>query len=221
MKVVVYTAAIGETEPVKTPAVIDRAVAYLCFTDRPEQVPEPYEAIPVVQEIDTRMQSRRVKILADHPRLRAAEATLWHDASYRLTRPVSWVARGLRQADLVGLRHPRRSLIEDEAIIIAKYGYLPKQRALDLVIRYRAEGYAGEVMTSGGLLARRVCPLMDAFKACWWQEASTNWGGRDQASLDYAAWLHGVRIRHIHGTIRLNKYADFRPVAVPELEAVC
>ncbi len=223
MILVVFTAAIGVTEPVRAPHVVDPTVQYLCFTDRPEAVPAPYEVIVVPSTESPRTASRRIKILADHPRLVAAEATLWHDASYRLTRTLRWVGHGLTRADLVGLRHPRRTLIEVEGAVIARYGYLSPEDAQRHVARYRAEGFAGTSITSSGLLARRVSPVMRACNACWWTEVSTCWGGRDQASLDYAAWRVGARIRHAPGSIRANRYAQWRvppPVApVVALEA--
>ncbi len=208
MTVTVFTAALGTTDTVRAPLEVDPAVRYLCFSDRP--VVQPYEWIQTEPTDDPRSASRKLKILADHDELQA-DLTLWHDASYQLHRALSWVRDGLKNADMVALRHPRRNRIEDEAPIVAKYGYLTIDLALAHVARYRDEGFTENVLTSGGLLARRVSAKMQRFNTVWWGEVQ-QWGGRDQASLDYSAWREHVRILHLHGTVRLNAYAGWRPL---------
>lgn len=218
MNIVVFTARCGETDTLLTPAVVDPRARYLCFSDTPCTV-APYEWIPLPPASNPRLESRRIKVLADHPLLEQADATLWHDASYRLRRGVDWVARRLARNELVAMRHPKRCRIEDEAAMVARYGYLPLEEANAIVARYRAAGYTDEVMTSNGLLARRVSPRMRAFNRTWWAEVQ-RWQGRDQVSLGYAAYRMGIRIGVLKGKIRQNPFARWRedqeePQAVP------
>lgn len=211
MKLIVYTAAIGETDTVQAPAVIDPQVEYVCFSDRP--CPAPYERIAVPTEADGTPASRFYKILASHPRLQQAEATLWHDASYRLTSALDWARKELLWANAIAMRHPRRDRIEDEAIAIARWGHVTTTRALALVAEYRAAGFHAQELTSGGLIARRVSPQMTEMNARWWAEVQ-RWHYRDQACLDYVAWATNVGIAHVSGTVRNNPYAAWRvPVA--------
>ncbi len=208
MRTLVFTAAIGDTDVVRPPRVIEPDVTYLCFSDR--EVVAPYLRVHVYPEDAPMLAARRIKILADHPMLRAADALLWHDASYQLSGPVSgWVAEHLVAHDIAGLRHPRRGLIETEARVVAKYGYLHENAALGHVARYRAAGFTGAVITATGLLARRVSPTTARFNALWWGEAM-QWSGRDQTTIDYAAWVSGASIRHLDGTIRDNPFAGWR-----------
>lgn len=215
MKIVVFTARCGETDALRPPDVIDPRARYLCFSDTPCDV-APYEWIRLPRARDPRLESRRIKILADHPILDRADATLWHDASYRLKRGTDWVSRRLVHYDLVAMRHPKRRRIEDEAVMVARYGYLPIEEATALVAGYRAAGYTDEAMTSNGLLARRVSPRMRAFNQLWWAEVE-RWRGRDQVSLGYAAFREGIRIGYLKGRIRRNPFARWReiPQAVP------
>lgn len=208
-RIVVFTAAIGDTDTVRAPLVVDPRVQYVCFSDRP--CVEPYVHIPVVTEERPHLAARRIKILADHPILQAANVTLWHDASYRLQGDLQWLAQ-LRHVPLIALRHPRRTRIEDEAAVVAKYGYVTVETGAAHVARYRAAGFAANVLTASGLLGRRVSPSMRAFNACWWQEVQL-WNGRDQTSLDFAAWRSGITVGHLEGTIRANAYADWREAA--------
>ena len=211
MRMVVFTAVIGQTEALQSPWVIGRNVRYLCFSDQPVQVP-PYEWVPVEAGDDTpRRASRRVKILQAHPILQSADLTLWHDASYRLTRDPHWAVKRLAAADIVAMRHPRRATIELEALAIARYGYVTVDQAEANVARYRAEGFDGG-LTSAGLLGRHRSDRIDAFNALWWQESQDQWGGRDQGSIDYAAWKTGASITYIPGTVKANQYAAFRPI---------
>lgn len=212
MRLVVFTSAVGDTDAVRPPLVVDAGVRYLCFSDRP--CPAPYEWMPVDPAELPLAAARRVKVLADHPVLRSAHATLWHDASYQLTASIAWVAAGLKRADALALRHPRRGSIEAEAPMIARYGYVPLEVAYAHVHRYRADGFLDNVLTVSGLLARCVSPVTESFNRLWWDEVQ-QWGYRDQGSLDYAAWKAGLRIAHLDGTIKDNAYASWRQVAVP------
>ncbi len=206
--VLVFTAALGLTDTVRAPHVVDPTARYVCFTDQATVV-APYELIRVDATAHPQRESRRYKILADHPILRGAEMTLWHDASYVLQRTVTWVSKRLQEADLVALRHPRRGRIEDEALAIARYGYVTPEGGQAHVARYRAEGFLDNVLTASGLIGRRSSPVIATFNALWWEEIQA-WGGRDQGSLDYAAWRTGVRVSHVNGTIRHNTFAGWR-----------
>lgn len=212
MSVVVFTAMFGTTDMVRPPLVVDSSVQYLCFSDRPVSV-APYECIVMPASTTPMLSARRVKILADHPRLLDADVTLWHDASYRLRRNMSWLRRGLRRADLVAMRHTRRTRIEDEALVIARYGYVTPTQGQALVAGYREAGFGLDQLTTTGLLGRRVSVEMAQFNALWWAEAQ-RWNGRDQASVDYVAWRTQIRVACAPGTVRNNRYATWREAAV-------
>lgn len=214
MKLIVFTVMLGETIPLLPPDLKrtrahETTVRYLCFSDRPCIV-EPYEWIPLPESDRPQFDSRRIKVLADHPVLQSADVTLWHDASYRLLRSPLWAVKVLLSHDLAGLRNKSRVVIDDEAMRIAHYGYVSPIMAMAHVARYRAEGFTEtDGLTAGGLLARRSSRIMSIFNRIWWAEVQ-RWGGRDQGSLDYAAWKAGLRVRHLLGTIKANEYADWR-----------
>ncbi len=220
MTCVVFTAALGiSTDRIRPPLVVDLSTRYVCFSDTPVDVP-PYEWIAVPSEDRSMLAARRIKILADHPVLQAADATLWHDASYQLKRGPAWALNRLRTADVVAMRHPRRSSIDAEAVAIARYGYLSLDLAYAHVARYRAAGFREDILTCTGLLGRVNSDATRAFGQLWWAEAQ-QWGGRDQGSVNYAAWRAGVRLKHVKGTIKDNRYAGWRvpPVDRPISEA--
>lgn len=212
MNIVVYTAALGDTDTVRAPIVIDSSVRYVCFSDRP--CVAPYEHVLTEPTDHPQLDARRIKILADHPILQAADVILWHDASYRLLRTLRWLVKGIAKADVIAMRHPRRTRIEDEALAIARYGYVTPAQAVAHVARYRAAGFLENVLTASGLIGRRVTNAVARFNAIWWREVSEQWNGRDQGSIDFALWRAGVTVHHMPGTVRSNKYAAWRPLRV-------
>jgi len=215
MTMVVFTAALGATDQLRPPAVIEPGVRYLCFTDRP--CPAPYERIDTPTTADPKFAARHVKVLADHPLLTSADATLWHDASYRLLCLPSALLRRLNHYDAVAMRHPRRKHIEAEAVAIARWGYVTLAEGAAIVAGYRSDGFSANVLSCTGLLGRRVSPAMQRFSRLWWAEVE-RWRGRDQGSVDYAAWRAGISIGYVKGTIKDNGFASWRVPA--EAEAV-
>lgn len=217
MGLVVYTAVIGdETDELRSPLVHDAKARYVCFSDQPVCVP-PYEWVRVAATRNPRLASRAYKILGTHPALDGATMTLWHDASYQLTRDVRWVREMLKpRVDLVAFQHARRKRTLDiEARRLVQYGYLTRDEATAHLDRYRSAGFAYEgPVTCGGLLARRRSLRMAQFNQQWWAEVQL-WGGRDQASLDYVAWSMGITMKHLDGQIKANAYAQWREVAIP------
>lgn len=210
MKIVAYTARFGETDDLRPPTTVDPRVRYLCFSDQPCDV-EPYEWIRMPPTSNPRLAARRIKVLADHPLLTAARVTFWHDASYALTASPRWMLHLVpTDVDVFAMQHPRRFRIEQEAVAIARYGYLPIETAEAYVADYRSEGFTIDVLTASGLLGRRASARTTRFNESWWVEVQ-RWNGRDQASIDYAAWKSGAVLYHAPGTIKSNPYASWRP----------
>ena len=215
---IVYTAVLGETFPVCKPTAIDPDVRYLCFSDQP--CAAPYEWIPTAPDPTPSLAAKRIKILADHPVLQEAEILLWHDSTYRLMGNLRWARKALVRADLAVMPHFRRTVLEHEGQAIARYGYLTPQQAEARVKWYRRKGFPTDwPVSSGGLVVRRLTPEVRAFNARWWRETTHVWGGRDQGSLDFSAWVEGVRMEHLPGTVRDNPYAIHKsshPAPLPD-----
>lgn len=212
MKFVVYTARFGDTDELRAPDVIDPRVRYICFSDVRVTV-EPYECVVLPRATHPRLAARRIKVLADHPLLTSAHLTIWHDASYAWKTSPRFMCGLANDAPVFAMQHPRRFRIEDEAVSIARYGYVPRETAEGYIAEYRADGFDLDVLTATGLLGRRPGASTTAFNARWWTEVQ-RWNGRDQASVDYAAWKAGLSIFHVPGSIKLNPYATWRE-AVP------
>jgi len=209
MRVTVFTAIFGQTDPLLQPTVVMAGVDYVVLSDRDHAV-WPYRSVRVdAAALGPQLTSRRVKILADHPALGEPDMVLWHDAAFRMDCDPVKLALGLPDdVDLVAFRHPHRSQIEDEGTAIANYGWVPRDRVLAQVAAYRAEGFRQDCITSTGFCLRRRTPAVQAFNLFWWAEVE-RWGWRDQMSVDYAIWRTGVRLSYIPGHYRDNPYAKW------------
>jgi hypothetical protein len=207
MTVIVFTCVLGDTDPLRSCRATP-GVRYLCFADREMNVP-PYQIIRYeAGPLGPRLASRKLKILADHPALAAADVTLWHDAAYQLhCNPLTLATGALLEHDVVAMRHPHRNRIEDEAAVIARLGYMPRETLTAQIASYRAAGFTDQrAITSTGFCFRRRTPAVLAWQTLWWAEVA-RWGYRDQMSVDYALWRTGVTINYIPGHYRDNPHA--------------
>lgn len=208
MTLTVFTCVIGRTDQLKRPSVVNPNVRYVCFSDTAQRVP-PYEVVRVEASSDPRLLSRELKILANHPGLGSPTATLWHDAAFRLEcDPQAIAVALLSDSNMVALKHPHRDQIEDEAVAIDKWGYVPMPTMQAQIASYRAEGFTQSHITSTGLCFRRTTEHLAAFNAFWWQQVQ-QWGWRDQMSVDYAMWKTGVTATYMDGHYRRNPYATW------------
>jgi hypothetical protein len=215
MTFTVFTAVLGDTDPLKRPTVVAKGIRYVCFADRPIVQP-PYEIVRVSTPDGPRLTSRRLKILADHPALGSPEASLWHDAAFQLACDPRGLLSLLDGTDMLALRHPHRDQIEDEAAEIARFGYVDLGVLTRQVANYRGAGFVQTAITSTGLCLRRHTPAVAAFNRAWWAEVR-KWHWRDQMSVDYARWITGVQVKYLSGHYRQNPYARwscYQPKAV-------
>ena len=206
MAVIVFTCTLGDTDPLR-PARHTPGVKYLCFSDKPVNVP-PYTYIPYdCGDLGPQLASRKLKILADHPELHGSDVTLWHDAAYQLhCDPQTLATSSLRTCDVVAMRHPHRNRIEDEGAAIVTLGYMPADTVAAQIAHYKGQGFSQSAITSTGFCIRRRTPAVEAWQALWWDEVA-RWGYRDQMSVDYALWKSEVRIHYIPGHYRDNPHA--------------
>jgi len=208
MRLTVFTCVIGATDPLRRPRIHNRSVRYVCFSDVQQSVP-PYTTILIPKADNHKLQSREIKILANHPALGDCDATLWHDAAFRLDcDPLKVASFLLDDTNMVALRHPHRDTIEEEAEAINKWGWIPMETMQAQIASYRADGFKQQHITSTGLCFRRRTPALDAFNLFWWAQVQ-QWGWRDQMSVDYALWKTGVRPHYIPGHYRDNTYAKW------------
>jgi len=213
--VAVFTTVLGTTDPLRPPSSVNRQARYYCFADRETRV-RPYEWVPVRihqephQPYDhaARLASRQLKILANDPAMNSPDIVLWHDAAFQLRcDPVALAHEMPPETDMVAFRHPHRDRIEDEAVAIARLGYMTEAVVKAQVAAYREGGFRNQTtITSTGFSLRRCTDRVRTFNQLWWDEI-LRWGWRDQMSVDYAIWKTGLVAEYITGHYRDNPYA--------------
>ncbi len=190
----------GRDEPLPVPP--GDVAEHILFTDGPGA--DGWEVRRVEASTDPRMAARKIKTLA----LESTDANIvvWVDGRIRVTgkplRPL--LRRALQDSDIAGYPHPWRKTIASEAAECHKLGLAPAPALRAQVAAYTADGYADD----GGLwntmvLARRNTPTMRELGRAWWDEISRH-TARDQISLPYLLWKHGIRAGLLGGDVYRN-----------------
>lgn len=211
---VVYTCWLGGYEDVLQPVACARnpRVDYRCFTDDATFAVRGWRMLPVPRESDPVRQARRLKILA-HETVSDALCSLWLDASFELlVDPWSIAERWLWQTDMVAMRHPDRTTIQQEGEEIVRLGRAPAGPVAAQLLRYQAEGFNPDqqtVLTSTGFCLRRHTARVIAFNKLWWRLFDDAGHTRDQMSIDVALSRSSVDLTYLAGHYRENPYARF------------
>lgn len=205
---IVYTTVFGRTDPLHEPRVRGNA-RFICFTDQPIKS-RHWEIVRVErQEAPTRA-SRLMKALSHH-HFPEVEWVLWMDANFTLTVDPEQLKK---HGDFVNFVHPDRTRITDEAEAIIRLGKAKADAIHRQLAKYHAEGFDTDaspqaVLSCNGVILRRQTPQVRALNEAWAHEVATE-TLRDQMSLDYVCWKHGMELAKWPGTHQDNPYFLFK-----------
>lgn len=194
MKGVIYTAITGGYDDLAVPAQRLDGVDYLCYSDDARSGTGAWRIVPFDWvHNDPGRAAKRVKILA-HRYLREYDWSLWLDGNVHITGDLSFfLAEHLPRSPLQAFRHPRRSCIYQEALhcVMRK-----KDNALTIdsqMARYRREQMPADFGLSENnvLLRQHRHPEVQSVMEFWWREIASG-SRRDQLSLSYVLWKHGL-----------------------------
>lgn len=210
MKIVVVTALIGDSESPPPLGPIEPNVRYVCVTDR--DVPG-WERLPPPDD-SPRRAARRVKTSVCE-RFPSADASIWVDASFTLTATPSGIVAAAKATgkQIVGMRHPDRNRIRDEADVIVKIGLAQELAVRQQLATYQSMGFDTDenpqkCLTTTGLLIRFHNFHVTKFNAAWWEEID-RFTPRDQLSIDFVAKKCGMEIGYLPGNYRDNAFAHY------------
>lgn len=124
-----------------------------------------------------------------------APASIWVDASYRITSP-TFALEVLALADPIAqFAHPWRDCLYSEAAEVARLGMDPDGIAAWQVDRYRkAKHPEGWGLWASGVIARQHTPAVKRMGAMWAKEVESG-SSRDQVSQPYV--LRKTRLRPV------------------------
>ena len=208
---VAYTAAIGDTDPIRPPFYQDADWHYVAFTDNPRFRSNVYEVRHIEspkRQVDKARLARRLKVMA-HEQFPDAEYSLWFDASFQLTATPDIALHLMGEADMIAFEHPHREHAMQEAQQVVRLGFDSGDVVIPQAQRYIDEGFTQQQsITTTCYMLRRHTPKVEAFNAAWWHEIEHgSW--RDQISVDYCAWKHQLNVAYIEGHYKHNPYATW------------
>ncbi len=212
MKIAIITANFGGYETLK-PAVPqdDCDSEFICVTDDLEQEANGWSLVSrhvVTAPEDNNMRGKPAKML---PWLyTGAEASIWIDASFRITSRRMAVELIERAHPVAQFLHPDRDCIYEEAEFSST---LDRYKSLPLMAQIAS--YAGEHpahwgLWAAGVIARHHTDEVARMGEMWLSECR-KWGPQDQVSQAVALRRAGIRPASLPGSLYANRWLSFEP----------
>lgn len=212
MRIVVYTALIGNIDRLWSVMPGSDGVQHVAFVDAPKreaglwggQPPAPtpgtghhsgpptWEQRIVEPQWDNRRTARHYKTLP-HRYLPDADVWIWVDANVRARIGPQDVVRRYATGDLATFDHWDRRCLYAEAAFCAAHGKDDRRVLEAQVGRYRAAGMPRDWgLAATRAVVRRNTESVRALNEAWWAEIECG-SVRDQVSLPFVCWRAGLR----------------------------
>lgn len=209
MRAAIVTAVYDAYDTVKPPLPQRGAdVEWICVTDDPASVPagwravhEPRPGVPAVRA------AKRAKL--EPWWYTNAPASVWIDASYRVTSP-DFVTEALAFADPIAqFVHPWRDCVWDEAkasLQLAKYAGEPIAAQME---KYRGLGFPEHWgLWAAGVIARQHTLQVRTMGVRWATQVDL-WSHQDQLSEPLVLWTSGLRPTALPGDHLTNPWLSY------------
>ena len=196
-----YTSVFGGFEKVWAPLDHSKSVTRYVVSDSPDRVPGwDSTVIPAPLEKSPRLSNRKAKILF-HEQLTHTEATLYVDANVRPMGDLSSIFAELTASgsDLALYPHYTRSSVRAEAEACLQRGKVryPDRVPTELDL-YSKEGFPDDAgLWEGSVIFKNhQSPKLAAAMKEWW-ELYSRFENRDQFSLPFIIWKHGLTVLNL------------------------
>lgn len=211
-KKVLYTCLTGKYDFLQIHHFVDTAVDYVCFTDNSDLLKYSrlgmWEIRPLKYNLMDNTKNSRWHKTHPHVLFPEYEQSIWIDSNILLKS--SFVTDLFSRTDLILIpEHNARDCIYDEAKACAKMRKENKANTQNLISYYNAEKFPRHYgLNETNVVYRRhndenVKLMMDE----WWSFIETK-SKRDQLSLSYILWKHGIEPKNISIPNLRNKYDD-------------
>lgn len=196
MKLVIYTAIVGDKDKLHTPRHILPGVDYVCFTDSQHLHSPVFQIRPLpFHETSPVFAARKLKFFA-HELFPDHDASLWIDGSKEILRDLSPLLEAAFSAsDFTALCHPTHTTIAEEADACIKGKRDSYEKINQQLQEYRKAGMEdgfNRLVQTGILFRRHHQPIPDLMQA-WWK-AVLQHSTRDQISLPFILWKHRYKM---------------------------
>lgn len=150
---------------------------------------------------DPRRNARYHKILP-HLYFPDYDVWFWMDGSLELKASPEYLVREwMPNYDITAFKHPDRTCVYDEAIVVKGKGYDYPELIDKQMKRYEKEGFPKRIgLSETKVVIRYNTPKMVEFNKMWHWELMNN-SLRDQLSFDYCIWNMKMRLHQVPSVI--------------------
>lgn len=194
-KFVIYTALFGKRSVFRMPKISSLGIDRICFTDL-DLEDNFYQVRKMKLDHLTSVRRQRfVKICIPDEIFDNYEYSFYLDYKHPSTVNFDWLLSHMKlQTDFLIRQHRVRDCIYDEGVKCIKKGKGSKEIILNQLDFYRNENYpAHNGLYASFILFRRHTQGLKELSRLWWEEVE-RWSFRDQISLPYVIWKHGIEI---------------------------
>ena len=208
-KLVVYKAVFGDYDQVANVPLDDWGCDFVCFTDNPKFSAKGWLVILVPLKGQSPATLNRHYKMLPHRYFGEYDFSFYLDGNIDLVGdPRPLILEYLAKNSIANPSHPKRNCSYEEATHCIKSGLSSEELTKKQMEKYLRDGFPYQAgLTENGIMLRRhnnavIIEVMED----WWTEYFSN-VKRDQISLHYFAWKHGVQIEYIKEGPRVsNKY---------------
>ena len=202
MKIVVYSANIGEYDGFNHPKILDGNVRYILFTENKYVSSLSWEISHtdfIKEKLDNRKIARYIKT-NPHKVLPKHDISIWIDHCYipRVKNFDEFLHQiGFGDKNIMCYKHSERDCLYKEAEI-CKSRNLDYTNIIDNQIKsYNSEGFPKNYgLFDSGFMVRKNNDVVNNFNEFWWNEIKYK-SGRDQLSQMYSSWKTKIQIHPI------------------------
>ncbi len=229
-KMVLYTAAFGDADPLLLPDIIDPDVDYICYTDRPRNDYGVWQLRSAPYSHSDRTRIARYVKMHPHQLFPTHEVAVWIDANILLKGDIQKYIEMVRGvgAQMGLIAHPDRNCFYEEVEACKRFG---KDRAgiIDAQANnYRANGlpYKQPLYETGFMVVQLQDAKSIAALQLWWQQIE-QFSRRDQLGLSWVTHQmpelniisllpRGSSVRN-HEDFRYYRHSYARALIVPKV----
>ena len=198
-KLVLYAAVFGKRSRYKKPIISGIDMDKILYTDLPQSLLEDHAFYSVrktnLDHLDLVRRNRFMKICIPDEIFYNYEYSLYmdykHPALVDFNNALNCLEPG---SDIATMKHPRRDCIYEEGKVCIEKKKDNEKDILRALSFYRSENYpVHNGLRANWWLFRRHTKEMRELSKLWWEQVK-KYSCRDQISLPYVAWKHGIKI---------------------------
>lgn len=204
MKIILYSANIGDYDHFYHPTIIDTNIEYVLFTDNPYFKSKVWNVKSIsnlgINHLDNRKKARYIKINSNIV-LPPHNISIWMDHCFKtkidnvnnMLQDLNWDT----DKNIMIYKHCVRDCTYDEADVCIQKKLDTESIIRSQVERYRQQGFPTKFgLFETGFMIRRNNDQVNNFNKMWWEELLNN-SGRDQISQCYSSWKSNTKIHPI------------------------